>query len=111
MRFSGEKQALEWLDWHRHNLMAVLRYCARREQHRIVWQLADAMWPLFQRLRYIEDRLEALTLAVTAARADGDKSAEGSLLLTLAAALSRHELLAEAVEHCDQAMRGLRIAR
>ena len=104
-RFSGEKQALEWLDWQRPNLMAVLRYCARREQHRIVWQLADAMWPLFLRLRYIEDRLEALTMAVTAAHADGDKAAEGSLLLTLAAALAKHERLAEAAERCDQAVR------
>jgi tetratricopeptide (TPR) repeat protein len=104
MRFSGEKQALEWLDRHRDNLMAILRYCARRDQHRVVWQLTDAMWPLFQRLRYIEDRLEALTLAVTAARADGDKSAEGSLLLTLASALSKHELHAEAAVHCDQAI-------
>ena len=104
-RFSGERQALEWLDWQRHNLMAVLRFCARREEHRIVWQLADAMWPLFQRLRYIEDRLEALKLAVAAAHADGDKKAEGSLLLTLAAALSKHELHVAAAEHCNRAIR------
>ena len=102
--FPGEAQALEWLDWQRHNLMAVLRYCARREMHRVVWQLADAMWPLFLRLRYIEDRREALTLAVAAARADGEEPAEGSLLLSLAPALSAHGRDDEAAECCDQAM-------
>ena len=101
--FSGETQALAWLDWHRQNLMSVLRHCARRELHRIVWQLADAMWPLFLRLRYIEDRREAHTLAVAAARADGDRAAEGSLLLSLASGLSAHEKYPEAAECCDQA--------
>ena len=102
--FSGDTQALEWLDRQRHNLMAVLRHCARREMHRVVWQLADAMWPLFLRLRYVEDRLEALTLAVAAARADGDRRAEGSLTMTLAYSLILHEKYAEAAECCDQAM-------
>jgi tetratricopeptide (TPR) repeat protein len=104
-RFSGEKQALEWLDRHRDNLMAALRYCARREQHRIVWQLVDAMWPLFLRLRYTEDRLEAQTMAVEAAHADGDKVAEGSLLLSLASTLAAHERQAEAAKRCDQALK------
>ena len=102
--FSGEKQALEWLDWQRHNLMAVLRYCARREQHHIVWQLADAMWPLFLRLRHVEDRCEALTMAVAASRADGEKPAEGSLLLSLAPTLSARGDDVQAAECCDQAM-------
>ena len=103
-RFSGERQALEWLDWQRLNLMAVLRFCARREEHRAVWQLADAMWPLFLRLRYIEDRREALTMAVAAARADMEAPAEGSLLLSLAPALSAHGKDDEAARCCDQAM-------
>jgi tetratricopeptide (TPR) repeat protein len=104
MRFSGEPQALDWLDRQRPNLMAVLRYCARRELHRDVWQLADAMWPLFLRLRYMEDRLEALTMAAAAARADGDRAAQGSLLLTLAYSLMMHERLSEAADCCDQSM-------
>lgn len=102
--FQGPDQALRWLDRQRHNLMATVRYCARRSMHDVVWQLVDAMWPMFQMLRYNEDRFEAQSLAVDAAKADGDESAEGSLLLSLAAALSSLDLRAEAVQRCSRAM-------
>lgn len=102
--FAAENQALTWLDWHRQNLMAVLRHCARREQHRFVWQLADAMWPLFLRLRYVEDRREAHTLAVAAARSEGNVQAEAYLLVSLAGTLTVAEQYAKAAEHCDRAM-------
>ena len=109
MRFADEKDALRWLDLHRPNLMAVLRYCARREMHGIVWQLVDAMWPLFLRMRHVEDRLEAQTLAVAAAHADGDRTAEGSLLLSLSNTLALNDRQAEAVEHCEAALEVYRL--
>lgn len=102
--FRGTAEALGWLDRQRHNLIAVVRYCARRELHRSVWQLVDAMWPMFLRLRHTEDRLEAATLAVAAAHADGDKAAEASLALSLAAALLGHGRRAEAAECHTRAM-------
>lgn len=102
--FSSEAEALAWLDRQRPNLIAVLRYCARREMHRAVWQLADAMWPLFLRLRYLEDRLEAQSLAVKAALADGDEAAEASLLLALSSTLSSTGRPQDAAESCDRAM-------
>ena len=102
--FEHAEEGLRWLDRQRPNLMAVVRYCARRELHRVVWQLVDAMWPLFLRLRHTEDRLEAATLAVDAAHADGDEAAEGSLVLSLAAALLSHDRVAEAAECHGRAM-------
>ena len=102
--FQDAAQALHWLDRQRHNLMAVVRYCARRELHRRVWQLVDALWPMFLRLRHTEDRLEAATLAVDAAHADGATAAEGSLSLSFAAALIGHGRLAEAVDCHTRAM-------
>jgi tetratricopeptide (TPR) repeat protein len=102
--FCGETEALAWLDRQRPNLMAVLRSCSRRGLHRPVWQLTDAMWPLFLRLRYAEDRLEAQTMAVDAARADGDEAAEGSLLLSLASTLAANGRRVEAAERCDAAL-------
>lgn len=101
--FSSETPALAWLDWQRQNLMAVLRYCARRERHRFVWQLADAMWPLFLRLRCMEDRREAHTMAVTAARAEGNEQAEAYLLVSLAGTLTSAEQYAEAARCCERA--------
>ena len=102
--FSHAEEALRWLDRQRPNLMAVVRYCARRELHRVVWQLVDAMWPLFLRLRHTEDRLEAASLAVDAAHADGDEAAEASLVLSLAAALLSHDRVAEAARCHSRAM-------
>ena len=102
--FEHAEEALGWLDRQRPNLMSVVRYCARRELHRVVWQLVDAMWPLFLRLRHTEDRLEAASLAVDAAHADGEEAAEGSLVLSLAAALLSHDRLAEAADCHSRAM-------
>lgn len=101
--FAGETVALAWLEAHRQNLMAVLRYCARREEHRFVWQLADAMWPLFLRLRRPEDRREAHGLAVAAARAAGDEQAEAYLLVSLAGSLTAVEQYGEAANCCERA--------
>jgi tetratricopeptide (TPR) repeat protein len=102
--FSGQAQALAWLDAQRPNLMAVLRYCARRAEHRFVWQLADAMWPLFLRLRCAEDRREAHGLAVAAARAEGDEQAEAYLLVSLAGSLTSGEQYDEAARCCERAV-------
>lgn len=105
VRFTGDADALEWLVRQRPNLMAVLRFCAHRRMHRYVWQLADAMWPLFLRMRYTEDRLEAQSLAVEAAREDGDDAAQGYLLISLAATRSAVGRHAAAAEACDRAVR------
>lgn len=102
--FHGEAEASAWLDRQRPNLMAVLRFCARRSLHRAVWQLADAMWPLFLRQRYTEDRLEAQSLAAEAAHADGDAAAEGYLLISLSATRSANGDHAAAAESCDRAI-------
>lgn len=102
--FDGENEALAWLDRQRPNLVAVLRHCARRGMHKPVWQLTDAMWPLFLRLRHTEDRLETQTLAVEAAHADGDEAAEGSLLLALSSTLASTGRQSDAAGYCDRAM-------
>ena len=102
--FDGENEALAWLERERPNLMAVLRYCASDGMDSVVWQLADAMWPLFLRLNYVDDRLEALELAVRAAEAEGEEAAEASLQITLAAALRVRGQPAEAERCCRRSL-------
>lgn len=102
--FGREGDALAWLDRERGNLMAVLRYCAARGTEGIIWQLADAMWPLFLRLHYVGDRLEALRLAVRAAAAEGEAAAEASLLITLAAAQRVRGQAQEAADCCRRSL-------
>jgi tetratricopeptide (TPR) repeat protein len=101
---ADETAALDWLDAQRQNLMAILRYCADQRLHRTVWQLADAMWPLFLRRRHAEDRLEAQTLALAATRADGNVRAEGNTLTSLAGTLATAGRLEESAEYSRQAL-------
>jgi tetratricopeptide (TPR) repeat protein len=62
------------------------------------------MWPLFLRLRYAEEGLEAHRLGLDAARADGAPAAEGMFLTSLANSLVRAGRLDEAREFNEQAI-------
>ncbi|MGH4033102.1 NB-ARC domain-containing protein [Actinomycetota bacterium Odt1-20B] len=78
--FTTEPDALTWLDHHRMNLMALLRTAADRSWHTLVWQLVDAMWPLFLRLRHYDSWIEAHELGLVAARHAGHAAAERQML-------------------------------
>jgi tetratricopeptide (TPR) repeat protein len=102
--FDDAQAALDWLEAQRTNLMGVLRACAEQELHAMVWQLAEAMWPLFLRLRYAQDRLEAQLLGLDAARAQGSAAAEGIFLTSLAGTLGDAGRLEESVTYNRQAV-------
>jgi tetratricopeptide (TPR) repeat protein len=102
--FGGEQQALAWMEFQRPNLLAVVRWCAHVGDHRAVWQLVDALWPLFLRGRYLVERLEAQQLALTAARADGHARAEGTMLTSLAGTMSSAGRLEESARYGEQAL-------
>ncbi|MBO1414217.1 tetratricopeptide repeat protein [Streptomyces sp. FH025] len=78
--FADESEALAWLDTERAHLMAVLRAGAAAGEHTAVWQLADAMWPLFLRLRPHDLWVEAHELGLVAARDAGDAAGELRML-------------------------------
>jgi tetratricopeptide (TPR) repeat protein len=78
--FAGDIEAVGWLDAQRLNLMAVLRTAADRGWHATAWQLADAMWPLFLKLRYYDLWIEAHEAGLAAARRNGHKAAERQML-------------------------------
>jgi tetratricopeptide (TPR) repeat protein len=103
-RFADEAQALQWIEAQRQNLMTLMRHCAANGLNRTVWQLAEAMWPLFLRGYHAEDRLEAQMLGLEAARADGETAAEGILLTSLAGSLAGAGRLGEASRYNEQAI-------
>ncbi|RKE18510.1 tetratricopeptide repeat protein [Streptomyces sp. TLI_171] len=78
--FDGEESALRWLDAERGQLAAALRAAVADGRPALVWQLADAMWPLFLRLRAAELQVEAHESGLAAARADGVRAAEQRML-------------------------------
>jgi tetratricopeptide (TPR) repeat protein len=78
--FSADADAVAWLDAQRLNLMAVLRTAAERRWDATAWQLADAMWPLFLRLRHYDLWIEAHEIGLASARRDGHRAAERQML-------------------------------
>ncbi|MGW2396093.1 ATP-binding protein [Kitasatospora sp. NPDC001664] len=97
-RFATESEALRWLGAEQYQLMAALRGAEERGWPEYVWQLADAMWPLFLRLRPYGIWLEALERGLAASRAVGDRAAEARMLTSgggALRALGRHTEAAE----------------
>ncbi|MFF2628248.1 NB-ARC domain-containing protein [Kitasatospora griseola] len=78
--FTEEAEALGWFDREREQLAAVLRDASRSHRYTLVWQLADAMQPMFIRLRSQALQLEAHALGLDAARKAGDRIAEQWML-------------------------------
>jgi tetratricopeptide (TPR) repeat protein len=108
MPFDDGPAALEWLDLHRPNLVAAVRIGAERGWHEGVWQLADAMWPLFLRLRHYDSWMEVHELGLAAARQAGDRAAEQRMLTSGEVGLRGTGRTEEAIAWSTQA---LRIAR
>ncbi|MDB1089814.1 tetratricopeptide repeat protein [Streptomyces sp. ACA25] len=78
--FASTESALSWLDTHRDTLMGAVRHSDRCGWDDSVWQLVDAMWPLFLRLRPSELWIEAHSTGLAAARRTGDRAAVGRML-------------------------------
>ncbi|MGK5546642.1 tetratricopeptide repeat protein [Streptomyces sp. URMC 127] len=78
--FGTADAGLAWLDAHRNDLMAAVRLAAARGWDASAWQLTDAMWPLFLRLRPYDLWVEAHDTGLAAARRDGDRAGIGRML-------------------------------
>ncbi|SNX64682.1 NB-ARC domain-containing protein [Streptomyces sp. TLI_55] len=78
--FTDEAGALRWLDAERGHLMTVLRTAEQRNWDATVWQLADALWPLFLRLRPYDLWIEAHEAGLAAAGRAGDRDGISRML-------------------------------
>ncbi|WP_268254335.1 tetratricopeptide repeat protein [Streptomyces hiroshimensis] len=78
--FGTADAGLAWLDGHRYDLMAAVRLAADRGWDASAWQLVDAMWPLFLRLRPYDLWVEAHETGLAAALRDGDRAGTGRML-------------------------------
>ncbi|MFE3739698.1 ATP-binding protein [Streptomyces sp. NPDC059134] len=86
--YTDDVGALGWLDAQRMNLMAAVRASAERGWDAMCWQLVDALWPLFLRLRHYDLWIEAHAIGRDAARRAGDKDGERQMLNSGAIGLS-----------------------
>lgn len=81
--FADQADALGWLERYRDRLVAAVPQAEALGLPTTVWQLADALWPLFLRLRDPE-RENIQRLGLAAARAEGNQAAIGMMLTSLA---------------------------
>ncbi|MFE2374831.1 tetratricopeptide repeat protein [Streptomyces sp. NPDC059398] len=101
---STPADALAWLDTHRNSLLGAVRHCARAGWHTACWQLTDAAWPLFVRLRPREMWIETHRTGLAAARSDGSREGEGRMLTSGAIGLRDAGRYAEAADWYAQAL-------
>ncbi|MEV7214345.1 NB-ARC domain-containing protein [Kitasatospora cineracea] len=74
-----DRDAIEWLEAERSNLMAALRAAVRFGFDRQAWQLAEVLTVLFLHHRHLADWRESLALGADAAHRDHQPAAEARL--------------------------------
>ncbi|WP_441248469.1 tetratricopeptide repeat protein [Kitasatospora sp. McL0602] len=102
--FAEPGAALRWLDEQQSELMAVLRAVAGHGWDGTAWQLADAMWPLFHRLRPYPIWIEGTEIGLAAARRSGDLAALGRMLTDSGGGLRNAQRPEEAVPRFVEAL-------
>ncbi|MEU6225375.1 tetratricopeptide repeat protein [Streptomyces sp. NPDC047042] len=102
--FTDAPGALRWLDAERARLMAVLRTAVARGWDATAWQLADALWPLFLRLRPYDLWIEAHEMGLAAARRIQDRAGISRMLTSGGAGLRNVGRYEEALTWFGQAL-------
>lgn len=108
--FTDHTSALGWLDLQRTNLMAVTRSAAAAAWHTMAWELVDAMWPLFLRLRHYDLWIEAHNIGLEAARKDENAEAVRQMLNSGAIGLTAAGRIEDAVSWYEMSLRAAREA-
>ncbi|MEU1669681.1 tetratricopeptide repeat protein [Streptomyces sparsogenes] len=108
--FDDDAGALAWLDAHRTGLMAAARCAAEHGWDGRAWQLVDAMWPLFLRLRPYDLWIEAHELGLSAARRAGHPAAERQMLNSGAIGLRGAGRTADAISWYERSLAAARAA-
>ncbi|HEX7309348.1 tetratricopeptide repeat protein [Lentzea sp.] len=96
--FGSRAEALDWLDHERDNLVQALLAADAHGWPDLVWQLAEAMYSLFQRRHRYSDWLTTHECGVRAAQLCGEQVAEARLRNQLAVAFRNLGRLDEATD-------------
>ncbi|MFG3019425.1 tetratricopeptide repeat protein [Streptomyces sp. NPDC048254] len=108
LSFDDPSVALDWLSREQGQLATALRTAADNDWHAAVWQLADALWPLWHRLRPYDLWLEAHHKGLAAARRDGRPGALSRMLTSGGGALLNSGQPEEALSWYAEALHNAR---
>jgi DNA-binding SARP family transcriptional activator/tetratricopeptide (TPR) repeat protein len=96
VRFDDSAVAAAWCETEHENLLAAVRLASTHGLHQHAWQLATVMFGYLYLRQRPSDRIELSRIALAAARAGGDRYAEGITLHALGNAHSNRGDYAEA---------------
>jgi DNA-binding SARP family transcriptional activator/tetratricopeptide (TPR) repeat protein len=106
--FEGQKQAVQWCESERSNLVAAVSAAAAAGQHRYAWQLATVMWGYFNHRRLWTEWVSTHEVALASAKAIDDRQAQAQILNQLGNVYQDLHRLDEARDCLEQ---GLAIRR
>ena len=95
---------LVWLEIERENLLVVTKQAASVGEHRLTWEIADAVYDFFKLRSYTADNIEVHRLGLTAAQLVRDLSAETYMRYHLSVIYRLQGQYRLAVEEAEQAL-------
>ncbi|MFF4537687.1 BTAD domain-containing putative transcriptional regulator [Streptomyces aureus] len=104
VRFTGRRQAMQWLRTERHVLRAVVEHAAAHGHEDHAWRTAVGLDLYFDRLGFWHDLMEINSAALRAARAVGDRTGEAHALRGLGFFHTRFAHSAEARRDLGRAL-------
>jgi DNA-binding SARP family transcriptional activator/tetratricopeptide (TPR) repeat protein len=104
VRFTGETEALAWLEAERANLVAIAQHAVSRGPTAIAWRLADVLRAYFWLRMYSTDWLAVGQAGLAAAEADGELLARAAMHRNLADFHNRHSRHGDAIHHYERAL-------
>jgi tetratricopeptide (TPR) repeat protein len=103
--FEDPAVAAAWCETEHENLLAAVRLACKHGLHQHAWQLATVMFGYLHLRQRPSERIELYRVALAAARASGDRYAEGVTLHSLGNAHCSHGAFADADECYAEALR------
>ncbi len=105
-RFTGQDDALAWLDAERASLVAAVSMADQMGNQQVAFDLSAVIFEYLRWRRYVDDCIAVATVGLNAARAMTDQNGEAGALNNLGLALQAARRFDEAIV-CHQAAAGL----
>jgi DNA-binding SARP family transcriptional activator/tetratricopeptide (TPR) repeat protein len=103
VRFAHYRQAVDWCEAERANLVLMIDYCAAHDLHVPATQLPAALWSFFQVRGYLTDWITTHQRALPSAHAMGS-AVEGSTLTNLGSAYAEARRFDLAIRYYEDAL-------
>jgi tetratricopeptide (TPR) repeat protein len=102
--FVDRRQAADWCERERINLMAAVQQAADRGEHSIAWRIPVALWGFFFLCKHWRDWISSLTIGLASAKKIGDRRGEAWVLHSLREAHFSMHQTEDATEYVQQAL-------